>query len=125
MLENQTQKISSFTDLNAWKLAHQLVVSIYKLTQSLPKKEKYALGDQLRRAAIPITSHIAEGFSRQSNKEKIQFYYTAKASLTEVQNQILVCRDVKYIPNKKFQDLAELSVNVSKLIYGMIRSLKK
>jgi four helix bundle protein len=124
MQEITSSKISSFTDLIAWQQAHQLVIAIYQITKALPAEEKYALGDQLRRAVISISSNIAEGFSRQSPKEKIQFYYTAKGSLTEIQNQLLVCRDVNYIGRPKFKELAEQSVHVSKLIVGLIKSLK-
>src|SRR3989344_6564204 len=83
------QKIRSFTDLVAWKEAHNLAVSIYKVTDEFPGKEIYSLTDQMRRSATSIGSNIAEGFSRQSRKEKLQFYYTAKGSLTELQNHLL------------------------------------
>lgn len=118
-------KIQSFTDLIAWKKAHVLAVDIYKTTESFPEKEKYSLIDQIRRASISISSNIAEGFSRQSKKEKIQFYYTAKGSLTELQNQLLVARDVGYLPKEKFNTLANKTVEVSKLISGLIKSLRR
>jgi len=80
----QTKKIQSFTQLNVWKEAHKLVLLIYKTTDNFPKKETYSLIDQMRRCAISITSNIAEGFSRQGKKEKLQFYYVSKGSLTEL-----------------------------------------
>jgi len=80
----QTKKIQSFTQLNVWKETHKLVLLIYKTTDNFPKKETYSLTDQMRRCAISITSNIAEGFSRQSKKEKLQFYYVSKGSLTEL-----------------------------------------
>ncbi|PIR80147.1 MAG: hypothetical protein COU25_01570 [Candidatus Levybacteria bacterium CG10_big_fil_rev_8_21_14_0_10_35_13] len=80
----QTKKIQSFTQLNVWKEAHKLVLLIYKTTDNFPKKETYSLTDQMRRCAISITSNIAEGFSRQGKKEKLQFYYVSKGSLTEL-----------------------------------------
>lgn len=63
-------KIKSFTDLNAWKFGHKLVLEIYRITSTFPKEEKYALVDQMKRAAVSVTSNIAEGFSRQSYLEK-------------------------------------------------------
>ena len=119
------QKIKSFTDLVAWQEGHKLVLMVYKSTEKFPPKEIYSLTSQMRRSAISITSNIAEGFSRQSKKEKIQFYYTAKGSLTELQNQLLIARDVDYLPKEEFQEIANQTVKVSKLILGLIKSLKK
>lgn len=59
-----TEKIKSFTDLNAWKEAHKIAISIYNLTQTFPSQETFSLTDQMRRCAVSITSNIAEGFSR-------------------------------------------------------------
>jgi four helix bundle protein len=120
----ETKKIQSFTDLETWRQAHLLVLLIYKITKTFPKSEIYCLIDQMRRCAISISSNIAEGFSKQSKKEKLQFYYMAKASLTELQNQLLVARDVGYISNKTFQEVAEKTIVVHRLLNGLIRSIK-
>ncbi|OGH44331.1 MAG: hypothetical protein A3I49_00860 [Candidatus Levybacteria bacterium RIFCSPLOWO2_02_FULL_37_11] len=114
-------KIKSFTDLNAWKEAHKLVLMIYKLTDDFPKKETLALTSQMRRAAISISSNIAEGFSRKTNKDKTQFYSMSQGSLTELQNQLLIARDVKYIGAQKFKEIAEQTVTVNKLLNGLKR----
>lgn len=118
------QKIKSFTDLIVWKEAHKLVLSVYKITKDFPKSETFSLIDQMRRCGISISSNIAEGFSRSGKKEKIQFYYVAKGSLTELQNQLLISRDVGYLDKKIFSELAEKTVLVSKLLFGLIRSIK-
>ncbi|MEW6408249.1 MAG: four helix bundle protein [Patescibacteria group bacterium] len=76
------QKIKSFTDLNAWKEGHKLVLMVYDVTKSFPKEEQFGLSIQLRRAVISFTSNIAEGFSRNSYKEKLQFYSMALGFLT-------------------------------------------
>ena len=119
------KKIKSFTDLIAWQKGHQLVVSVYKATDKFPKKELFILTSQILRCTISITSNIAEGFSRQGLKEKIQFYYIALGSVTELQNQLLVARDVSYLSKEEFAKLAEQTVEVHKLINGLIKSLKK
>lgn len=115
-------KIVSFTDLNAWKEGHQLVIAIYKITRTFPVDEKFGLIDQMRRCVVSMTSNIAEGFSRKSKKEKAQFFYMALGSVTELQNQLLIARDICYISKSDFQILAEKTVIVSKLINGLIKS---
>ena len=117
-------KIRSFTDLTAWKRGHELVLMVYRNTDSFPQKERFSLTDQMRRAAVSITSNIAEGFSRQSQKEKVQFYSMAKASLTELQNQLLIARDIGYLAKEDFTSLANQSVQISKLLSGLIRAIR-
>ena len=73
---------------------------------------------------MPISSNITEGFSRQSVKEKVQFYSMALGSLTELQNQLLISRDFEYIGHKAFNDLAEQTVKVEQLIYGLKRAIR-
>ena len=117
--------IKSFTDLNTWKEGHLLVLTIYKMTKLFPSNENFGLTNQIQRAAVSITSNIAEGFSRHSSKEKVQFYYTSLGSLTEVQNQLLISRDLGYIDPSLFNEIATKTVIVSKLLNGLIKSIKK
>ena len=79
----QYNKVSKFTDLLVWQKGHQLVLDIYSATASFPKQETYSLVDQMRRCVVSITSKLAEGFNRQSSKEKVQFYYMSLGSLTK------------------------------------------
>lgn len=123
MSGENTLKIHSFTDLHAWKEGHKLVLSIYKLTEEFPKEERFALVDQLRRCSVSITSNIAEGFSRYGKLEKKQFYRIALGSLTELQNQLLIARDLEYISKEDFQKLAGMTVSESRMINGLIKSL--
>ncbi len=116
--------IKSFTDLHAWQEGHQLVLAIYQITDTFPSKEQFSLIDQMRRCSISITSNIAEGFSRKGNKEKAQFLYIALGSITELQNQLLIGRDIGYIPKELFHSTSEQTVIVSKLINGLIKSAK-
>jgi len=69
--DNQT--IKSFTDLKAWREGHTLVIMIYASTKKFPKEEIYSLVDQMKRAAVSVISDIAEGFGRQTYKEKLNF----------------------------------------------------
>lgn len=120
----QDTKIKSFTDLNAWKESHSLVLEIYKCTKKFPSEEKFGLSDQMRRCSVSISSNISEGFSRRGQKEKTQFYYMALGSLTELQNQLLIVRDLGYISKEEFKLSAEKTIIVSKLVNGLIKSSK-
>jgi four helix bundle protein len=118
------EKIKSFTDLNAWKEGHGLVLIIYKITKDFPKEEIYGLTNQMRRSAVSVTSNIAEGFNRQSYKEKTQFYAIALGSVTELQSQLLIARDIGFLGKNDFEIVAEKSVIVHKLLNGLIKSSK-
>lgn len=115
-------KIKSFTSLTAWNEGHELVLLIYKVTDQFPTKEIYGLTDQIRRASVSVTSNIAEGFSKQTMKEKRQCYYISLGSLTELQNQLLIAKDIGYLSIEDFKILANKSVVVSKLVNGIIKS---
>lgn len=120
-METTKAKITSFTDLYAWKEGHKLVLKIYETTEHFPQKEIFGLTSQMRRAAVSITSNIAEGFSRNTNKDKCQLYMIAQGSLTELQNQLLIARDIGYIKEEDFRGIAEQTVTVNKLINGLKR----
>ncbi len=117
--------IKSFTDLDTWKQGHILVLRVYELTRLFPKEEQFGLTNQLRRAVVSVTSNIAEGFSRLSYNDKAHFYTMAHGSLTEAQNQLIVARDVKYITSDRFDQIAQQSVVVHKLLTGLIKSTKQ
>lgn len=115
-------KLKSFTDLLVWQEGHKLVILIYKITGVFPTNEIYALTSQMRRAAVSVTSNIAEGFSRISKKEKAQFYYMALGSLEELRNQVFIARDVHYINSTN--EILLLIEKVSKLLNGLVRSTR-
>ena len=123
-MNQESEKIKSFTDLNAWKEGHKLVLEIYKITQKFPKEEIFGLTNQIRRAVVSFTSNIAEGFSRNSYKEKVQFYSISLGSLTEVQNQLLIARDIGYIDKDEFNKIAEITVVANKITNGLIKKSK-
>lgn len=118
-------KIRNFTDLDAWKEGHGLVLSVYDVTSKFPKEEVFALVNQMRRCVVSITSNIAEGFGRQSPKEKIQFYSISQGSITELQNQLIIARDLGYIITEKVVSLLDQTVRVHKITGGLIRKRSK
>lgn len=124
MKEAVREKIYAFTDLEAWKEGHKLVLRVYEATRSFPKEEQFGLVSQMRRAAVSIASNIAEGFSRSSYREKAQFYFHALGSLTELQNQLLIARDVRYLPISECEELVAQSSLVQKLTKGLVNYAK-
>ncbi|MBU4348118.1 four helix bundle protein [Patescibacteria group bacterium] len=122
--EQRKTKIKSFTDLKVWQEGHKLIIMIYKLTKKFPKDELYSLTNQMRRAAISITSNIAEGFGRQGYKEKIQFYYISQGSLIELKNQLLIAKDIGYLKQTDLQQIAEQANCTHKLLQGLISKSK-
>lgn len=117
-------KISSFRDLKAWQESHSLALSIYRLTRYFPKEEIYGLTNQMRRCAVSVPSNIAEGFARQGSREKTQFYYVAKALLTELESQLLLAKDLGYIAAADSKDIESNIDMAGRLLTGLVRSIK-
>ncbi|MEK7516509.1 MAG: four helix bundle protein [Patescibacteria group bacterium] len=120
----RAERIRVFTDLDAWKEGHTLVLMVYKGTATFPKEETFGLVSQMRRCVVSITSNIAEGFSRQSYKEKAHFYSMAQGSVTELQNQLFIAKDVGYLTKERFQEMADQATKVHKIINGLIKMSK-
>ena len=122
--KSRESAIKHFTDLHAWQEAHLLAIMVYTVTRTFPREELFGIVNQMRRAAVSITSNIAEGFCRGSVREKIQFYSTALGSLSELQSQSFLSRDVEFLEPERFAPLETQSILVSKLINGLIKSLR-
>lgn len=117
----EKEKIRNFTDLIAWKEAHQLCLEIYRVSVLFPTGERFGLVAQIRRASVSIVSNIAEGFGRRTQAEKNRFFDMAIGSVCEVQSQLLISRDLSYIPIDEFQKIYDQSVTVHKIINGLIQ----
>lgn len=116
--------IRDFTDLQAWRKSHLIAIDVYKLVKIFPTYEQYGLADQIRRASVSVTSNIAEGFGRQTKKERLQFYYMASGSLTELRNQVYLAKDVGYIDQVTMDNLIGKIIEAHRTLYGLIRSSK-
>ncbi len=121
MIQEKKLTITSFTDLIAWQEGHKLVIMIYDILKRFPKEELYSLTSQMKRSAISITSNIAEGFGRQTYKEKANFFYQSQGSLTELKNQLLIARDINYLNQHDFNRLVEQINSVHRLLQGLIK----
>jgi len=118
------KEIKTFEDLETWQIAHGLVLEIYKITKKYPKDELYGIVSQLRRAALSITSNIAEGFSRYHYNDKIRFYHCARGSASEVRNCLRLSKDLEYIAEEECKSLSDGMEKVLKMINGLIRSIE-
>jgi four helix bundle protein len=118
-------KIQNFYELDAWKEGHKLVINIYKITKDFPSEEKFGIISQLRRAASSITANIAEGFERYYFNDKIRFYYQARGSFSEVQNFLILSKDLGFISEDVCKTLTDEYSSVGRLINGLIRSIEK
>lgn len=117
--------IREFRDLRVWQLAHELTLQVYKATGLFPKKETYGIESQLRRSSSSIGANIAEGFSRHTKREFIQFLYVAKGSLSETINHLLLAKDLDYLNEEKYLIFEEKYTVLSKQINALILSIKK
>ncbi len=84
-------------DLRAWQEAMTLVKDVYQITASFPKDEIYALTSQMRRAAVSIPSNIAEGAARTGDKEFLQFLSISRGSLSELETQLTIAKELGYM----------------------------
>ncbi len=123
--DERKPKIKKFTDLHAWQQARILAKNTYRLTCIYPKEEKYGLIIQMKRASVSIASNIAEGFKRDSMKDKAHFYVMAHGSLTELQNQFIISNDLQFIPDNHFKDIMTLTDRVDALLNGLIKATKE
>ena len=115
--------MTGYEKLNVWQDSMDLVTQIYKIVKRLPKEEIYSLSDQIRRSAVSIPSNIAEGSSRNSKKEFIQFLYIALGSLCELEIQLKICIKIRYLQN--LEDIFLQTEKIKKMINALIISLKK
>ena len=118
-------KIEKFEDIDAWQLARELTRNIYRLTKKPMFAKDYGLKKQIQDAAGSSMHNIAEGFDSETNPEFIRFLRYAKRSCTEVQSELYVALDEKYISSDEFKDAYELAGRTRAAIRGFINYLVK
>ena len=119
-------KIARFEDLLCWQEARMLVNMVYGAIRNTSDFQKdFRLSGQITAAAVSSMSNIAEGFSRRSNKEFIQYLFISKSSATEVQSEAYVALDQKYVSQEVFEEIYNQAEKVSKLTSGFITYLLK
>ncbi len=112
--------IERFEDIIAWQKAKLLTINIYTIFND---SKDFGFKDQIQRASISIMNNIAEGFERKSNKEFKQFLYIAKGSCGEVRSMLIIANELKKINTSEFETLFSLSIEISKILFGLINKL--
>jgi four helix bundle protein len=114
----------SYRELIAWQKAMKLVTEIYEVTRGFPGEERYGLTKQLRRAAVSVPSNIAEGQARFSQKEFHHFLSQARGSLVEIETQLLIAKDLKYLQPARVEVLLSAADELGRILNGLIASIK-
>jgi four helix bundle protein len=114
---------NDFTEMPVWQKADEIVGEVYKLTETLPKREDYALCSQLRDAAISIAGNIAEGFGRGHKKDKINFYFFSRGSCFEVRSHLYSGRTVGYFSDEQIKPIGEKCMKVVEELNKIIKGL--
>lgn len=117
--------MGTFRDLLIWQKSMQLVTEIYTLSNNFPQTETYSLASQLRRSAISIPSNIAEGYGRNGKKDYLKFLNIAVASLFEMQTQIEIAYNLKYINQLQFNKTYEDSKEIERMISAFCRKISQ
>ncbi len=114
-----------FRDLKCWQKGREARKSLYSIAKTLPDFEKYALANQIRRAAVSISANIAEGYGRFHFQENIQFCRQSRASLYEYEDHLITCMDENYITEATYNTTLALIVEDRKILDGYIKYLEK
>ena len=118
-------KVERFEDLQVWQMAHDLSVSIYRLTSNGTFSKDWGLRDQIQRASVSVMSNIAEGFERYSRQEFKQFLSIARGSCAEVRSQIQLAKSLGYVTDADATATYDKCINLSRAIGGLRSSLDR
>ena len=113
-----------FKELKVWQKAHKLTLDIYKVTTNFPREEMYGLISQMRRSSSSIPTNIAEGCGRKSDADFARFLIIAMGSASELQYQILLVSDLKFISQEDYERLETEVTEIKKMLTSFINKLK-
>ena len=117
--------VHNFKELKVWQISRELVKNIYLATLEFPHEEKYGLISQIRRASISVSSNIAEGSGRGTNKDFSRFLNISLGSAYELETQLILAFDLEIIKQQIFENILTQINEVQKMLHGLIRSLNK
>src|SRR5699024_6523459 len=114
----------NFRKLSVWEKSHQLTLDIYKSTTNFPKEERYGLTSQMRRSPASIPTNIAEGCGRDSQPQFVRFLSIASGSASELENQIILAKDLKFLNSKNYKQLTSNVTEVKRLLTSLHSKVK-
>ena len=117
--------IKRFEEIKVWQEAKRLAVMVYAMTRQGTFVKDFGLRDQIQRAAVSVSSNIAEGFSRSGNREFVNFLWIAKGSVAEVQSQLHIAKEVGYVDDAHAHEIYECAEKCGVMIYKFIKSLQE
>ena len=117
--------VRSYRDLEVWQRAPYLVVECYRLTNLLPKSELYGLASQIQRAAVSIPANIAEDHGREHLGDYLHHLSVANGSLMELETHLHIANRLSYLEMRQIEPVLSLSAEVSRMLSGLIRALKR
>jgi four helix bundle protein len=117
--------MQDYRNLNVWKKAHTLAVTVYKITQKFPREETYSITSQIRRACISIPANIVEGCGRSSKQELIRFLQIASGSAHELEYHFLLAKDVGYLKLEDFSSISETISEIKKMLSVLMNKIEK
>ena len=115
--------MQDFKKLRVWQKAHTLTLDVYRISQSFPKEELYGLVSQMRRCAVSIASNIAEGSRRGTDPELSRFLRIALSSACELDYQVLLSFDLRYLNKEEFKKLSDSLTHIKKMLIAFITSI--
>lgn len=121
-METERKPAQSFKDLVVWQKAHQMVLSVYRLTKMFPKEETYGLSSQIRRSSSSVAANIAEAFKKRSSLDKLRILNIAQGSLSETEYHILLAGDLNYAEVRVIQESVS---EVSRLLEAYMKAIRK
>ena len=114
----------NFRRLDVWQKSFDLIEEVYIITNLFPSKERYGLCTQLQRAAVSISSNIAEGCGRRTSKDFVAFLHNAMGSVNEVETQLMIAERLGYIKKEKIDELISELHRIGKMLVGLIKNMQ-
>ncbi len=116
--------MKDFRQLKVWEKSHQLALAIYKATKDFPKEELYGLTSQIRRASMSVPTNIAEGCGRNTDADFARFLQMAMGSASETEYQLILARDLGFIPDDHYEKLQIDVEEVKRMLASLLKTLR-
>ena len=117
--------MGDYRKLKVWDRTHALALAVYRVSGKFPAAERYGLTAQVRRSVVSVNSNIVEGANRQADGDMLRFLQIARASLAELQYQLLLSRDLEFLVSERYGELALEIDEISRMLIGLMKHLKK